>query len=74
VAEFKQLILKRKDDFSRNLTEKLLVYALGRELDYFDDCTIHEVGKRLKEREYRYSELILGIVESYPFQHRRIEQ
>ncbi|MFN0016661.1 MAG: DUF1592 domain-containing protein [Pirellulaceae bacterium] len=73
-AEFKQLILKRKDDFIRNLTEKLLVYALGRELDYFDDCTIHEVGKRLREREYRYSELILGIVESYPFQHRRIEQ
>lgn len=73
-AELKQLILKRKDDFARNITEKLLIYALGRELDYFDDCTIHEVGQRLTQNEYRYSELILGIVESYPFQHRRTQQ
>jgi cytochrome c551/c552 len=74
VAQLKQLLLKRKDEFTRGLTAKLLVYALGRELDYFDDCTIYEVADRLNKNEYRFSELILGIVESYPFQHRRVDQ
>jgi hypothetical protein len=73
-AELKQLILRRKDDFAKNLAGKLLSYALGRELDYYDDCTIHDVAERLKQNNYRFSELVLGIVESYPFRYRRVEQ
>lgn len=73
VAELKQLLMTRKDEFTRSMASKLLSYALGRELDYYDDCTIDEITERLKREDYRFSELILGVVESYPFQHRRLE-
>jgi hypothetical protein len=72
-AELKQLLLKRKDEFVKNLAGKCLSYALGRELDYYDDCAILEISERLMREEYRLSELVLGVVESYPFQHRRRE-
>ncbi len=71
-AELKQLLLSRKDDFAQNLVARMLSYSLGRELEYYDDCTIREVSQRLAQQEYRFSEMVLGIVQSYPFQNRRV--
>ena len=71
VADLKQIILARKAEFVRNLTEQLLTYALGRELDFYDDCPVREIADRVKEDNYRVSTLVLGVVKSFPFQHRK---
>ncbi|WP_160164531.1 DUF1592 domain-containing protein [Pedosphaera parvula] len=70
-AELKKVLLNRKDDFARNLTEKMLAYALGRGLEYYDVPTVKEITKKLAESNYRSSVLIAEIVKSYPFQYRR---
>ena len=70
-AELKQIILKRKDAFVRNLVEQMLVYALGRELQHQDECTIREVTAALAKDGHRFATLVQAIVKSYPFRHRR---
>ena len=70
-ADLKQVILKRQDEFVRNLTGQLLSYALGRELDFFDECPVNEIQAALVRDEFRFSTLVLGVVKSLPFQHRR---
>lgn len=71
VQDLKELLLSQQDRFARNLTEQMLIYALGRDLDYYDRPAIARILEHVKSNEYRMRSLILGIVESYPFQHRR---
>jgi hypothetical protein len=70
-GDLKQILLARKAEFVRNLTEQMLNYALGRELDYYDDCPIQDIAAQLRQNDYRFSSLVLGIVKSYPFQYRK---
>jgi hypothetical protein len=70
-SDLKQVVLARRDEFIRNLTEQMLTYALGRELDFYDDCPVHQITTRLKAENYRFSSLITGTVKSFPFQHRK---
>jgi hypothetical protein len=58
-------------DFYRCLTEKLLTYALGRGLEYYDVETVDRIVARLEQENGRFSALLSGIVESAPFQKRR---
>jgi len=60
----------RKDDFTRALTEHLLAYALGRELDYFDEYAVRKIVAAVRADEYRARTLIHEIVQSYPFRYR----
>ncbi len=69
--ELKKILLKQKETFARNLAEKLLSYALGRQLEYYDECAIREIIKGLKKDQYRSTSLILAIARSYPFGYRR---
>lgn len=69
--ELKQLLLKRKDRFVRNLTEQMLTCALGRQLEYYDDATVRQITEQLERDNYRFATLVLGIVQSFPFQYRR---
>ncbi len=69
-VELKQVILGRKQDFLRNLTRKLLSYALGRDLNRFDECVVRDAVKELEAGEYRSNILFEQIVLSYPFRHR----
>jgi hypothetical protein len=69
--DLKRVLLQRKDEFTRNLAEQMYVYALGRELDFYDDCPVRDVVDQLKADDYRYSHLVLGIVRSYPFLYRK---
>ena len=66
-------ILKKdhRTDFYRCLTEKLLTYALGRGLEYYDVQTVDQIVERLGREEGRFSALLMGIIESAPFQKRR---
>jgi len=68
--ELKAILLARKDAFARNLSRKMLGYALGRSLNRYDQCVIDDSLKALSENEYRPTALITEIVLSYPFRHR----
>jgi hypothetical protein len=70
-VELKRILLGRKDDFARNLVERMLTYALGRGVEYYDGPAIKEMRKSLAGQGYRMSALVAGIARSYPFQHRR---
>jgi len=70
-GELKQILLARQDDFLRCLAEKLLTYALGRGIEYSDRCTVDDIALAAKEHEYKFSSLVLAIVESDAFQKRR---
>jgi len=70
-AELKQ-ILKKKDELFRHcLTEKMLTYALGRGLEYYDKCAVDDICSQLQKNKDSLSSLIVGIVQSEPFQKRR---
>ncbi len=74
-AGLNQLLLtKYKDDFVRTATEKLLTYALGRGVEYYDDPTIRAIDREAARDNYRMSSLILAIVKSTPFQMRRASE
>jgi hypothetical protein len=57
--------------FSEALTAKLLTYALGRGLEGYDRRTVKEIAARLPAQDYRFSALVLDIVNSLPFQQQR---
>jgi hypothetical protein len=65
--ELRAILLGRAPDFERCLTEKLLTYALGRELRPADACTVERIVRRLDANNQRLSSLVLGIVMSEPF-------
>ncbi len=71
-GELRQILLQQKQEkFVRCLTEKMMIYALGRGLRYEDQCAVNEILQRLKDNDFRFSELVLGIVESRPFRQRQ---
>jgi len=72
-VELVQILKARKRQFSRALAEKMLTYALGRGLSYYDRCAVDDILKRLSRNDYRFSELVLGITHSRPFLKRRGE-
>jgi hypothetical protein len=63
----RKLLVSRKEEFVRCLTEKLLTYALGRGLEYTHQCTVDEIIKKARPFDYRFSSLVLEIVRSDPF-------
>ncbi len=70
--ELKAIIAARKDELARNLTEKLLAYALCRQLDGFDHIIVDQMLKTIAADGYKMQTLISEIVTSYPFTNRRI--
>jgi Protein of unknown function (DUF1592)/Protein of unknown function (DUF1588)/Protein of unknown function (DUF1587)/Protein of unknown function (DUF1585)/Protein of unknown function (DUF1595)/Planctomycete cytochrome C len=62
---------ERRLDFYRCLTEKLLTYALGRGLEYYDEHTVDQIVERLDREEGKFSALLAAIVQSAPFQRQR---
>ena len=69
--ELRSILRADHQAFEHCLTAKLLTYALGRGLERYDKRTVSGIVSRLPEREYRFSGLILEIVNSLPFQSRR---
>jgi hypothetical protein len=70
-AELRKVLLGKSDLFRRCLAEKLLTFALGRGLEYYDRCVVDDLVKKLKAGDDRFSALVLGIAESDPFRKRR---
>ena len=71
VAGLRQTLLARPDLFAGTLTEKLLTFALGRGVDYRDGPAVRQIVREAARNDYRFSALILGVVNSEPFQMRR---
>jgi hypothetical protein len=70
VVALRNTILARPDLFAGTMTEKLLIYALGRGLDHHDMPVLRGILRAAAAQDYRFSSLILGIVDSAPFQMR----
>ena len=64
---------QQRDQFAANVTEKLLAYALGRGIEYYDLPAVRRIARGAAPQDYRWSSIILGIVKSAPFQMRRSE-
>ena len=59
---------QRKEQFIRCLTDKLLIYATGRGTEYYDRCAIDQIMSQAAPKDYRFAYLLLGIIQSDPFQ------
>jgi hypothetical protein len=71
VAGLQQALLGRPDLFASTFTEKLLTYALGRGVEYYDAPAVRGIVRQSQSTDYKFSSFILGIVNSTPFQMRR---
>jgi hypothetical protein len=69
--ELRAVLLKKKPRFVENVTEKLLVFALGRELQPSDAAAVKAITADLDKNGYQFSVLVAGVAKSFPFQHRR---
>ena len=70
-AGLKKVILDRKDEFVEVMAGKLLTYALGRGLEYYDQPALRQIRREMAVENERFSALVLGVVNSVPFQMRR---
>jgi hypothetical protein len=64
----------RPEQFVQTMTEKLLTYALGRSVEYYDMPTVRAIVRETARDGYRFSSIVMGIVRSAPFQMKKIEQ
>jgi hypothetical protein len=63
-------LVSHPDVFATNLAQKLLIYALGRSVDHRDMPTVRSIVRAAAADEYRFASLVLGVVQSQPFQYR----
>ena len=71
VAGLRQALVSRADQFVRTLTERLLTYGLGRAVEHYDQPAVRAIERAAARDDYRFSSIVLGIVNSTPFQMRR---
>ena len=71
VAGLEDALLSRPELFAAALTEKLLTFALGRGVEYYDAPAVRKIVRDTAKDRYRFSSIILGIVKSTPFQMRK---
>jgi mono/diheme cytochrome c family protein len=73
VAQLKRILANdHREDFYRTLTDRLLTYAMGRGTEYYDVDTIDGIVSRLTANDGRFSVMLMGIIESAPFQKMRL--
>jgi hypothetical protein len=71
VADLRRAILSRPEQLVNTVTVKLLTYALGRGLEYYDAAAVRSILRDARKNDYRWSTIIHGIVSTTPFQMRR---
>ena len=71
-AGLKQALLEhRHDDLVRQTVSKMLTYALGRQLEYYDETAVRDIIAQLEADDFRFGTLLRAVVESYPFQYKK---
>jgi hypothetical protein len=63
--------LKHPERFVGTMTEKLMTYALGRGLEYYDMPVVRQITRDAAKNDYRFSSIVMGIVQSTAFQMKR---
>ena len=71
-AELKGLLALREASLARNLTERLMAYALGRQLEGYDQIVVDRLLAEVAKDKYRVRSIIVEVITSYLFTHRRI--
>src|SRR5579875_3677555 len=71
-ASLRKMLLARPNVFAGVMTEKLLTYALGRSLEYYDMPAVRKIVADASANGYRFSSLVLGVVNSPPFEMKRL--
>jgi hypothetical protein len=71
-ADLKRILAKREADLARNLTERLMAFALGRQLEGYDEVVIDQLMVKIAEDDYRVRTIITEVTTSYLFTHGRI--
>jgi mono/diheme cytochrome c family protein len=69
--EMRKVLVAKADLFRRNLSEKMLTYALGRGLEYYDRCAVDDIVTGLKNGDDHFAAMMIAVVKSDPFQKRR---
>ena len=70
-AELRQILLGKREQFVETVSGKLLTYALGRGVEYYDMPAVRKIVRDAAPTEYKWSSIVLGIVRSAPFQMRK---
>src|SRR5207244_6690259 len=73
VAGLKKALLANPEEFVGTLAEKLLMYAMGRNVQYYDAPALRSIIRQAAAANYRFESLVLGIVKSTPFQMREAQ-
>ena len=73
-AELRQILKGRGAEFRRCLTEKLLTFALGRGLEYHDECAVNQMVRNIETNRDTFAAVVWEIVNSDPFQKRRAKR
>ncbi|MFP6571203.1 MAG: DUF1592 domain-containing protein [Vicinamibacterales bacterium] len=71
LPELREILFSRRHEFVTTVTEKLLTYALGRGLEYYDRPAIRAIVRDAASDNFRWSSLLAGVAQSLPFQMRR---
>lgn len=72
-SELKGLLASREADLARNLTERLMSYALGRQLEGYDEIVVDQLMVKIARDNYRMRTIITEVITSYLFTHRRVK-
>jgi hypothetical protein len=70
-ADLRRALVADPGQFVQTLTEKLMTYALGRTMEYYDMPTVRQIVRDAAEDDYRFSSIVMGIVRSPAFQMRQ---
>ncbi len=71
VVDLRKALLAHPERFVSTMTEKLMTYALGRGLEYYDMPVVRGITREAAKNDYRFSSIVMGIVKSTPFEMRR---
>jgi len=72
-AELQHALLSQSRVIASAFTQKLLTYALGRDIEYYDMATVREIIDNARDEDYRFTDIVLGVVNSLPFKMRRTD-
>ena len=73
-SDLRKALERRPDQFVQTITEKLMTYALGRSVEYYDMPAVRKIVRDAARDNYRFSSIVMGIVRSAPFQMKRVQE
>lgn len=73
-AELKKILASEEPKIARNITERFMAFALGRQLEGYDEIIVDRLMKKISRDNYRLKTIIVEVVTSYLFTHRRVKE